>query len=63
MSNEKNIKSNQFPIIQKKVRCKHDFKIKNGYVYFNYFYEQKKFTGFEFINWLKINHFEYYFEC
>ena len=62
MSNEKNIKSNQFPIIQKKVRCKHDFKIKNGYVYFNYFYEQKKFTGFEFINWLKINHFEYYFE-
>lgn len=62
MSNEKNIKSNQFPIIQKKVRCKHDFKIKNGYVYFNYFDEQKKFTGFEFINWLKINHFEYYFE-
>jgi len=54
--------SNQFPKEEKKIRYKHDFKIKNGYVYFRYFDETMKFTGFEFINWLKSHNVEKYFE-
>ena len=36
MSNEKNIKSNQFPKEEKKIRYKHDFKVKDGCLYFNF---------------------------
>lgn len=58
----KNEYSNQFPIKEKKVKYKHDFKIVDGYVIFNFLGKEKKITGFEFINWLRENYFEDYFD-
>ena len=58
----KNEYSNQFPIKEKRVKYKHDFKIIDGYVIFNYFGQKIKFTGFEFINWLNENNFKDCFE-
>jgi hypothetical protein len=62
MKENNNIISNQFPTEEKDIKYKHDFIIKNGWIYFIYFGEEKKFTGFSFITWLKNNDFKEYFE-
>lgn len=62
MSKNKYSYSSQFPIKQKNIRYKHDFKIKDGYISFNYFGQLKKFTGFDFIKWLRDNYNENFFK-